>query len=169
MNRLLFTVIGTLILLATGIITIIAVQRLITKSKIGLAIRAVAQDSETARIMGINFHQIVLITFMLGSALAALAGLMNGLYYNEVNFGMGLLLGVIGFSAAVVGGLGNFYGAIVGGFLFAGLQTVGAVMLPAILPSVPSAYKDVFAFTVIIIIMGLKPTGLISEKSSERV
>ena len=159
----------SLILLITGVLIIIAVQRLITKSKIGLAIRAVAQDSETARIMGINFHRIVLITFMLGSALAALAGLMNGLYYNEVNFSMGLLLGVIGFSAAVVGGLGNFYGAIVGGFLFAGLQTIGAVLLPAIMPSVPSAYKDVFAFAVIIIIMGLKPTGLISEKSSERV
>ena len=159
----------SLILLITGVLIIVAVQCLITKSKIGLAIRAVAQDSETARIMGINFHRIVLITFMLGSALAALAGLMNGLYYNEVNFSMGLLLGVIGFSAAVVGGLGNFYGAIVGGFLFAGLQTIGAVLLPAILPSVPSAYKDVFAFAVIIIIMGLKPTGLISEKSSERV
>ena len=159
----------SLILLATGVLTIVAVQRLITKSKIGLAIRAVAQDSETARIMGINFHRVVLITFMLGSALAALAGLMNGLYYNEVNFSMGLLLGVIGFSAAVVGGLGNFYGAIVGGFLFAGLQTIGAVLLPAILPNVPSAYKDVFAFAVIIILMGLKPTGLISEKSSERV
>jgi branched-chain amino acid transport system permease protein len=159
----------SLILLLTGIICIVAVQRLITRSKIGLAIRAVAQDSETARIMGINFRQIVLITFMLGSALAALAGLMNGLYYNEVNFSMGLLLGVIGFSAAVVGGLGNFYGAIVGGFLFAALQTIGAVMLPAIFPDVPSAYKDVFAFTAIIIIMGLKPTGLISEKSSERV
>ena len=159
----------SLILLITGVLTIVAVQRLITKSKIGLAIRAVAQDSETARIMGINFHRVVLITFMLGSALAALAGLMNGLYYNEVNFSMGLLLGVIGFSAAVVGGLGNFYGAIVGGFLFAGLQTIGAVLLPAMMPSVPSAYKDVFAFAVIIIIMGLKPTGLISEKSSERV
>jgi len=159
----------SLILLITGVLTIVAVQRLITKSKIGLAIRAVAQDSETARIMGINFHRVVLITFMLGSALAALAGLMNGLYYNEVNFSMGLLLGVIGFSAAVVGGLGNFYGAIVGGFLFAALQTIGAVLLPAILPHVPSAYKDVFAFAVIIIIMGLKPTGLISEKSSERV
>lgn len=161
--------IDSLILLLTGIICIVLVQRLITRSKIGLAIRAVAQDSETARIMGINFRQIVLITFMLGSALAALAGLMNGLYYNEINFSMGLLLGVIGFSAAVVGGLGNFYGAIVGGFLFSALQTFGAVLLPAIFPDIPSAYKDVFAFTVIIIIMGLKPTGLISEKSSERV
>ena len=159
----------SLILLLTGIVCIVLVQRLITRSKIGLAIRAVAQDSETACIMGINFRQIVLITFMLGSALAALAGLMNGLYYNEINFSMGLLLGVIGFSAAVVGGLGNFYGAIVGGFLFSALQTIGAVLLPAIFPDIPSAYKDVFAFTVIIIIMGLKPTGLISEKSSERV
>ena len=92
------------------------------------------------------------------------AGVMNGLYYNEINFSMGLLLGVFGFSAAVVGGLGNIYGAILGGFLFAGLQTVGAVALPF-----ASAYKDVFALAVVIAIMAWRPTGLIAEKSSERV
>jgi branched-chain amino acid transport system permease protein len=89
---------------------------------------------------------------------------MNGLYYNEINFGMGLLLGVIGFSAAIVGGLGNLYGAILGGFLFAALQTIGAVALPF-----ASAYKDVFAFAVVIVIMACRPTGLIAEPVSERV
>jgi branched-chain amino acid transport system permease protein len=143
---------------------IIAVHVLINKTKLGLAIRAVAQDGETARTMGINFTFVVLITFAIGSAVAAFAGVMNGLYYNEINFGMGLLLGVFGFSAAVVGGLGNIYGAILGGFLFAGLQTVGAVALPF-----ASAYKDVFALAVIIAIMTWRPTGLIAEKSSERV
>jgi branched-chain amino acid transport system permease protein len=154
----------SLILLIAGVAMIVAIHLLINKTKLGLAIRAVAQDGETARSMGINFTAIVLITFAIGSGVAAFAGIMNGLYYNEINFGMGLLLGVFGFRAAVVGGLGNIYGAILGGFLFAGLQTIGAVALPF-----ASAYKDVFALAVVIIIMTLRPTGLIAEKSSERV
>jgi branched-chain amino acid transport system permease protein len=161
--------IDSLLLLAAGLATIVGVHLMITRSKLGLAIRAVAQDSETARVMGINFQRVVLVTFGLGSALAAMAGVMNGLYYNEVNFGIGLLLGVIGFSAAILGGLGNFLGAILGGFLFAALQTFGAVALPLITPSIPSAYKDVFAFTMVILLMAWKPTGLIAERSSDRV
>jgi len=154
----------TLILLFSGLAVIVVVHLIITRTKLGLAIRAVAQDGETAMTMGINFTAIVLATFAIGSAVAALAGVMNGLYYNEINFGMGLLLGVFGFSAAVVGGLGNIYGAVLGGFLFAGLQTIGAVALPF-----ASAYKDVFALAVLIAIMAWRPTGLIAEKTSERV
>jgi len=154
----------SVILLLSGLAMIAAVNLVINRTKLGLAIRAVAQDGETARTMGINFTFVVLATFAIGSALAAFAGVMNGLYYNEINFGMGLLLGVFGFSAAVVGGLGNIYGAILGGFLFAGLQTIGAVALPF-----ASAYKVVFALAVIIAIMTWRPTGLIAEKSSERV
>jgi branched-chain amino acid transport system permease protein len=154
----------SMILLAAGLMMIVAVHLVINKTKLGLAIRAVAQDGETARTMGINFTLVILVTFAIGSGVAAFAGVMNGLYYNEINFGMGLLLGVFGFSAAVVGGLGNIYGAILGGFLFAGLQTIGAVALPF-----GSAYKDVFALAVIIAIMTWRPTGLIAEKSSERV
>jgi branched-chain amino acid transport system permease protein len=159
----------SLILLTAGLLTIVSVHLMITRTKLGLAIRAVAQDGETARVMGINFQRVVLFTFGLGSALAAMAGVMNGLYYNEINFGIGLLLGVIGFSAAILGGLGNFLGAIIGGFLFAALQTFGAVALPMITPSIPSSYKDVFAFVMVILLMAWKPTGLIAERSSERV
>ena len=159
----------SLILLGAGLVVVVGVHLLITRTKLGLAIRAVAQDGETARVMGIDFQRVVLFTFGLGSALAAMAGVMNGLYYNEINFGLGLLLGVIGFSAAILGGLGNFLGAILGGFLFAALQTFGAVALPMITPSIPSAYKDVFAFTMVILLMAWKPTGLIAERSSERV
>src|SRR6266705_2462233 len=141
---------------------------------LGLALRELVrlfypQDAETARVMGIDFERVVLATFALGSGLAALAGVMNGLYYNEINFGIGLWLGVIGFSAAVVGGLGNIYGAILGGFLFAALQTAGAVLLPAVFSKLPSAYKDVFAFAAVIALMAWRPTGLIAEKSAERV
>ena len=153
-----------IIMLLAGVLVIVGLQLLLNRTKLGLAIRAVAQDEETARTMGVNFTQIVLITFAIGSALAAFAGVMNGLYYNEINFGIGLYLGVIGFSAAIIGGLGSVYGAILGGFLFAALQTIGAVALPF-----ASAYKDVFAFAVVIAIMAWRPTGLIREKISERV
>jgi len=152
------------LLFIAGLLAIVGVHLLINRTKLGLAIRAVAQDEETARTMGINFNLIVLVTFAIGSGMAAFAGVMNGLYYNEINFGMGLLLGVAGFAAAIVGGLGNLYGAILGGFLFAALQTIGAVAMPF-----ASAYKDVFAFGVIIVLMAWKPTGLIAEKSSDRV
>jgi branched-chain amino acid transport system permease protein len=152
------------LMLAASVLVIVGLQVLLHRTKLGLAIRAVAQDEETARTMGINFTAIVLVTFAIGSALAAFAGVMNGLYYNEINFGIGLYLGVIGFSAAIIGGLGSIYGSILGGFLFAGLQVVGTVLLPF-----ASAYKDVFAFAVVIAIMAWRPTGLIQEKISERV
>jgi branched-chain amino acid transport system permease protein len=154
----------SVILVAAGIAVIIGLNLVINRTRLGLAIRAVAQDEETAKIMGINYTMIVLVTFAIGSGAAAFAGIMNGLYYNEVNFGMGLLLGLIGFCAAIIGGLGNIYGAILGGFLFAALQTIGAVALPF-----ASAYKDVFAFGVVIALMAWKPTGLIAERSSDRV
>ena len=156
--------VDSMMLLAAGLMAIVGIHLLINRTKLGLAIRAVAQDEDTAKTMGINFTLIVLVTFAIGSALAAFAGILHGLYYNEINFGMGLLLGVIGFSSAIVGGLGNIYGAIIGGFLFAALQTIGVLAMPF-----ASAYKDVFAFAVIILIMAWRPTGLISEQTSERV
>lgn len=151
------------IIIFFGLIAIVVTHIVIQKTKIGLAIRAVAQDDETARLMGINFRRTVLTTFAIGSGLAALSGISTGLYYQEINFGMGLMLGVIGFSAAVIGGLGSIYGAIAGGLLFAFLQTLGAIWF-----SVP-AYKDVFAFSVVIVLMAWRPTGLLADQTSERV
>ncbi len=153
-----------LLMLGAGVALVLCVSLLLQRTRLGLAIRAVAQDEETARTMGINFQRVVLFTFALGSVLAAFAGVMNGLYYNEVNFGSGLLLGVIGFSAAVLGGLGRLAGAVLGSFLFAGLQTLGAVVMPF-----ASAYKDVFAFGMVILLLTWKPTGLIGEQLGERV
>ncbi|MCH4564332.1 MULTISPECIES: branched-chain amino acid ABC transporter permease [Halomonas] len=156
--------VDSLMLLIAGLLLIVALHLVINRTRLGLAIRAVAQDEETAMTMGINFRLVVLVTFAIGSGVAAFAGVMNGLYYNEINFGNGLLLGVIGFAAAIIGGLGSIYGAILGGFLFAALQTIGSVALPF-----ASAYKDVFAFAVVIVLMAWRPTGLIAERTSERV
>lgn len=154
----------SVILVVAGLGLIAGLNLMLNRTRLGLAIRAVAQDEETARTMGINYMMVVLATFGIGSGVAAFAGIMNGLYYSEINFGMGLLLGLIGFSAAIIGGLGNLYGAILGGFIFAALQVIGAALLPF-----ASAYKDVFAFAVVIAIMAWKPTGLIPERTSDRV
>lgn len=154
----------SVLLFVGGLLIIGGIHVLINKTKLGMAVRAVAQDSEAAQLMGVNFSFIVLLTFAIGSGVAAFAGLMNGIYYNEINFSMGVLLGAIGFSAAVIGGLGNIYGAIIGGFVFAFLQTIGAVALPF-----SSAYKDVFAFAVVIVLMAIRPTGFLAERSSQRV
>jgi len=156
--------IDSVMILCTGLLLVCGTHLVITRTRFGLAIRAVAQDGEVARLSGINFQRVVLGTFALGSALAAFAGCMLGLYYREINFNMGVLLGIIGFASAVVGGLGSLLGPILGGFLFAGIQTLVVVALPF-----SSAYKDVFAFAAVIVLIGIFPTGLIAERRSERV
>lgn len=153
-----------IIILAVGILTIVAVHLIINKTKIGSAIRAVAQDSEAAMMMGVNMDKTIDITFIIGSAVAAVAGILNGIYYGQVMFNMGGIAGVIGFSAAVIGGLGNVYGAIVGGLLFGLMETLSAALLP-----IGTENKRVFAFLVVILFLIFKPTGILGEKSFERV
>lgn len=152
------------IMFAFGMLVIVATSLLLNRTRLGLAMRAVALDEETARTMGVNYTFIVVVTFALGSSLAAIAGIVNGLYYHEVSFSMGLMTGALGFSAAIIGGLGNFYGAILGGVIIAFLQVIGAVAMPF-----ASAYKDVFMFSVVIVLITWRPTGIISERVSERV
>lgn len=153
-----------LILIAAGVASIGFVHWIVNRTRFGLAMRAVAEDEETARTMGIDFGLIVPATFALGSATAGFAGAIYGLYYSEINYGMGLLLAIIGFAAAIVGGLGNMWGAILGGYLFAGLQTLVVAAAPAL-----SDYKNVIAFMVFIMLITWRPTGLLAERSSERV
>jgi branched-chain amino acid transport system permease protein len=153
-----------LILIAAGIGFIFVIQWIINRTRLGLAIRAVAEDGETARTMGINFTLTVVVAFGIGSMTAGFAGALFGLYYSEINYGMGLLLAVIGFSAAIVGGLGNIWGAIIGGYLFAGLQTTVVAALPAF-----SDYKNVIAFVVVVALITWRPTGLLAERGAERV
>lgn len=153
-----------LIILAIGIVVIVAVALYINKTKMGLAIRAVAQDGEAAMMMGVNKNLVIDITFFIGAALAAVGGMLNGLYYNTLIFDMGAMAGVIGFSAAVIGGLGNIYGAVVGGFIFAMTQSLSAAFIPR-----GSEYMDVVAFGVVIIFLVFKPSGILGEKMYERV
>ncbi|OGL03736.1 MAG: ABC transporter permease, partial [Candidatus Rokubacteria bacterium RIFCSPLOWO2_02_FULL_68_19] len=107
-----------LAILAIGAGAMVLVDLIINRTRVGASMRAVAQDAEAAQMMGVNLGRTVDFTFFLGSALAAVAGILNGLYYSEIHFIMGIMGGIIGFSAAAIGGLGNVYGAILGGLLF---------------------------------------------------
>jgi branched-chain amino acid transport system permease protein len=153
-----------LAILAIGAACMVALDLLITRTRIGASIRAVAQDPEAAQMMGVDLDRTVDVTFFLGSALAAVAGVLNGLYYSEIHFIMGIMGGVIGFSAAAIGGLGNVYGAILGGLLFGVLQTLAAAFIPR-----GSEFRDVVAFAVVMVFMVLRPTGILGEKAVERV
>jgi branched-chain amino acid transport system permease protein len=153
-----------LLIFGIGVAVIVAVSLYINKTKMGLGIRAVAQDSEAAMMMGVNRDLVVDVTFLIGSALAGLTGILNGLFYNTVIFDMGAMGAVIGFSAAVIGGLGNIYGAIIGGFVFAMTQALSAALIPK-----GSEYMDVVAFGVLIVFLVFKPSGILGEKMHERV
>lgn len=153
-----------LAILAIGFCAMVAVDLIINRTRMGAAIRAVAQDPEAAQMMGVNLDRTVDATFFIGSGLAAVAGILSGLYYGEVHFIMGITGGVIGFSAAAIGGLGNVYGAIVGGLLFGMLQTTSAALIPR-----GSEFRDVVAFGVVMLFLIFRPSGILGETSVERV
>jgi branched-chain amino acid transport system permease protein len=154
----------SLAILAVGGAAMVALDLVIRRTRLGAAIRAVAQDPDAAQMMGVDLDRTVDATFFVGSALAAVAGILSGLYYGEIQFIMGITGGVIGFSAAAIGGLGNVYGAIVGGILFGVLQTMAAAFIPR-----GSEFRDVVAFVVVMLFLVFRPRGILGERSVERV
>lgn len=153
----------SLFILVAGTLLIIGTYLFINKTKMGIAMRAVAQDRETAAMMGVNINKVIDITFVVSGVLAACAGIFNGLYYREIIFDMGALYGVVGFSAAVIGGLGNIFGAIVGGFLFALLASFTSAFVPG-----GSAYRFVVAFAFLIICLVIMPKGILGIRREKR-
>jgi branched-chain amino acid transport system permease protein len=154
----------SLVILAIAAAAMVAVDLLINRTRMGAAIRAVAQDAEAAQMMGVDLDRTIDLTFFIGSALASVAGILSGLYYGEIHFVMGVAGGVIGFSAAAIGGLGNVYGAILGGVVFGVLQTTAAAFIPR-----GSEFRDVVAFAVVMAFLVLRPTGILGERFVERV
>jgi branched-chain amino acid transport system permease protein len=134
----------------------------IQKTKIGTAIRAAAIDQGAARLMGIDVNRVILLVFMIGPALGGTAGLMVGLYYGQINFTMGWGYGLKAFTAAILGGIGNIPGAMVGGLLLGVIEALGAAYLSM-------AWKDAIAFLVLILILIVRPTGLLGERVAEKV
>jgi len=136
----------------------------IQKTKTGKAMRAVAEDREAASLMGIDVNRIILVTFVIGSALAGAAGVMVGIYYTQINHMMGFIPGIKAFTAAVLGGIGNVMGAFVGSLLMGTVDVLVVSFLP-----MGSRLRDLFAFLVLIIVFLVKPTGIFGEAQVEKV
>ncbi len=147
--------IGVLII-ALSIVMMAGLYLIIQKTKIGKAIRAVAEDRDTASLMGINVNRIIVTTFLLGSSMAGAGGIMVGLRDTQINHMMGFLPGMKAFTAAVLGGIGNIPGAMFGGYFLGVAEALGAQFMPA-------EYKDVIAFTLLVFILIFRPTGLMGE------
>ncbi len=137
---------------------------LIQKTKTGMAMRAVSKDVETARLMGINVDGTIAITFLIGSTLAAIGAFMWGMAYPQIIPTIGVMPGMKCFIAAVVGGIGNVKGAVIGALLIGLLE----IMLVYFLSDL-TGYRDAFAFVLLIVILLVKPTGIIGEKTAEKV
>jgi branched-chain amino acid transport system permease protein len=149
-------------ILFASILIMVVLQLFVAKTRLGKAMRATSQDRVMAGLVGININQVISITFMIGSALAAVAGVMVTLYYGVVHFFMGYLAGIKAFTAAVLGGIGSIPGAMLGGFMLGLIENFGASYIS-------SVYKDAFAFVVLIVTLIIRPAGLLGQKSVDKV
>lgn len=143
------------IVLLTGAL-LIGLNTLVFKTKIGMAMRATAQDKTMSALVAISSNRIISLTFAIGAGLAAAAGIMVGLYYGSVRYDMGFIPGIKAFSAAVLGGIGNITGAMIGGVIIGMVEVFGAGYISG-------EYKDVFAFIILISVLYFKPTGIMGE------
>ena len=158
----------SLLVIVTALVTLAALHLFVNRTRLGTAIRAVAQDPDTASLMGIPVNRVIALTFFVGGAMGGLAGVLFGLHYSLVNPYSGFFPGLKAFTAAVLGGIGNIPGAMLGGMVLGMLEAFAASYLSILTDGAFGAeYKDVFAFVVLILILILRPKGLLGEKVRE--
>jgi len=142
---------------------------LVDKTKLGKAMRATAQNQEVAGLMGININRIISATFLIGAALGSIAGVMRAINYGQADAYMGLLLGLKAFSAAVLGGIGNLFGAMAGGILLGLIESLAAGYMGQVTDGfLGSNYQDIFAFMVLVLVLLVRPNGLMGERMADR-
>lgn len=151
-----------IIILAVSALLMIGLQFVVQKTRVGQAMRACSQDLEAASLMGINVNRIISFTFAIGSALAAAGGVMVGVYYNAVWPYMGTMAGLKAFSAAVLGGIGSVPGAMLGGMTLGVMEIMGVAYIS-------SSFKDAIAFGILILVLILRPQGIMGQKSNKKV
>ena len=151
-----------ILILVASVVMMVALYLFVQKTKIGAAIRAAAIDQGAARLMGIDVNRVIMLVFCIGPALGGAAGMMVGIYYGQINFTMGWIYGLKAFTAAILGGIGNIPGAMVGGLLLGVIEALGAAYISI-------AWKDAIAFFVLIIILIVRPTGLLGERVAEKI
>jgi len=158
----------SLLVIVTALLTLMGLYIFVNKTKMGTAIRAVAQDPDTASLMGVAVNRVVALTFFVGGSLGGLAGVLFGIHYSLVNPYTGFIPGMKAFTAAVLGGIGNIPGAMVGGMLLGLLEAFAASYLSLITDGAFGAeYKDVVAFLTLILILIFRPKGLLGETVRE--
>lgn len=159
-----------LIVLVTAVILMISLDYFINRTKWGTAMRAVALDRETASLMSINVNKTISITFFIGSALGGATGVLFAVQYGTIDPFIGFILGMKAFIAAVLGGIGNIRGAMLGGILLGLLEMFASANLSLLTGGVFGAeYKDVFAFSILILVLIFKPEGLLGKPTAEKV
>lgn len=152
-----------------AILVMAGLMLLVHRTRLGRAMRAVAENQTAASLMGVDINKVISTTFMLGSALAAVAGLMVSANYGVVHYYMGFILGLKAFTAAVLGGIGNLRGAMLGGVLLGLIESLGAGYIGTLTGGIlGSHYQDAFAFMVLITVLVFRPSGLLGERVSER-
>jgi len=157
-----FVIVAALLMMA-------GLQLFVMYTRTGKAMRAVAEDKETAALMGIDIDRIIVITFVLGGALAGAAGVLFGLTFKQVKFDMGFIPGIKAFTAAVLGGIGNVVGAMVGGMFLGVTESIGPSLFldPLGVPS-PGQLKDAIAFTLLVLVLIFRPSGILGERLAEK-
>ncbi|WP_395699239.1 branched-chain amino acid ABC transporter permease [Aquabacterium sp.] len=157
-----------LILVITAV-TLFGLMYLVNRTKLGRAMRATAENPRVAALMGVRPDMVISATFVIGAALAALAGVMYAANYGSVQHTMGFLPGLKAFTAAVFGGIGNLAGAVVGGVLLGLIEALGSGYIGALTGGVlGSQYQDIFAFIVLILVLTVRPQGLLGERVADR-
>lgn len=142
---------------------------MVNKTKLGRAMRATSQKPDVARLMGVSVNRIISATFMIGSGLGAVAGVMVAANYDQINYTSGFMIGLKAFCAAVLGGIGNIQGAVVGGLVLGISEALFTGYVPLLTNNyVSSNYQDVFSFAVLILVLVLRPSGLLGEKQADR-
>ena len=161
-KKTLFTVFGAdirtdkLIIVVSAIAMMWALERFISRTRLGRGIRAVAQSPDTSILMGVNIDRVITLTFLLGGIMAGLAGALNEVYYEQTRFSIGVILGMKAFTAAVLGGIGNLRGALLGGIVLGVVESYGGAVFGA-------SWRDVVAFVILVLVLMFRPTGLLGE------
>jgi branched-chain amino acid transport system permease protein len=146
-----------LLIIAVAIIMLVALDRFVNRTRTGQGIRAVAEDPQTASILGVNINRIIVITFAIGGFLAGVAGVLYGMYFNQAVYNMGFTPGIKAFTAAVLGGIGNIRGAMLGGVVLGLIENLGTACTGV-------EWQSVIAFSVLVLVLMFKPTGLLGER-----
>jgi branched-chain amino acid transport system permease protein len=151
-----------LLVLGVTVILMVALTYFVRNSKLGRAMRAVAMDIDAAAMMGVNVDRVIVATFLIGSALAGVAGVLVGIVFFSIQHTMGFLAGLKGFTASVVGGIGSIPGAVVGGLLLGIAEAFASVYISV-------TFKDVIAFVILVIVLLIKPSGLLGRPIGQKV